>query len=314
MRSVIFDYKNIKINFLSGESLSQCPENAICIDGIYQGPMIDPYTNRYSFDHHHPSIPRHAMSSSSKQIFDARIVGWEPPKRQDNKIWVYINDIDLDSMLAIFLLTIPNNIVYASKEWVEVVNGADVFGPAYAPTKRHVKIRNFLYHKVLRKQRGDNALRHITSILNALTKYFYQKNDYTINPKVSKIFVLEKTNFILPNKPDFDLFLLAIYSEDPIFEKAYQLGADIAVGIRRKGDKYKYSIAKRNDFVPYDLSQLVKLLETQEHGWGGGTSIIGSPENGSKIPPQELFHLIKRGEIVKINEKPKGFVDFHNEA
>lgn len=308
---MIFTYKNLQINFLQGEILEEVPKNSICIDGIYPGPLIDPFMNRYSFDHHLGNIPRHVINSSSKQIYDARVIGWSPPLMH-NKIWVYINDIDLDSMMSLFILTLPREAVLQLKEWVEVINGSDVFGPVYEPSKRYVSIRTFLYYKILRKQRGASAQQHIISILNAFQRYFNKKNNYNIKQKTSKLVILDKSNFILPDT-NKDLFMLTIYSEDPIFEYAYREGADIAIGVRRRGDRYKYSIAKKSDFIPYNLSELIRLTSLIENGWGGGTSIVGSPENGSKIPLQDLLFIIKKGEIPKKDEKSKNHNFVYNE-
>lgn len=304
MRAAIFEYKSLVLHYLPGEFYTKetLPSKSIAIDGIVCGSFIDSHTDRISFDHHSPSLPRHAQASSSKQIYDALVLGWIPPKTAHGKVKVYFNDIDLDSILSIYLLSInQSQLTRRVKEWVDTVNCADIFGPAYNPKNdpKFIKIRDFLYYRVLRKHRGRNAIDIITSILNNIESYINRQNlDYLAikRNKAKQLFVLEKSNFIHPNHRNHDLLLMAILSEDPVFEEAYKQGADIVVGVRMKGSKYKYSIAKKHDFVPYDLLNLLDRIREKEKGWGGASSIIGSPDSGSNLSLNELLHLIKRGE------------------
>lgn len=302
MKASIFNFGNLIVNYLPGIYLTKetLPNKSIGLDGIVGGSFINIKNETVNFDHHSHALPRHAQASTVKQVYDALILGWSPPKRLDGKVWVFLNDIDLDSMLALYLLTLnKHKLNRRLKEWVDVVNSSDIFGPAYIPKDaRFVKVRDFLYYRILRKHKGKTTESIISSILSNLRYQLNRKNIW-YNPvqKSSKnLYVLEKTNFVHPENVDHDLLLMAIFSEDPIFEEAYKQGADLVVGIRRKTDKYKYSIAKRHDFIPYDLLNLLKKINEREKGWGGATSIIGSPENGSILSPKALLHLIKRGE------------------
>lgn len=276
------------------------PIKSIALDGIVPGSTIDPFLEKYSFDHHYKNIPRLAQSSTVKQIYDSIMLGWKPPTK-NGYTWVYFADVDLDCMLSIFLLTLTKkHIDKRLKEWVEVVNSVDVFGPAYIfNDERSEKIKDFLYYRILRKHKGKSSVSIISSILDNIEYYFKRDSiNYTYhNKKTRKLVVLEQCNFIHPQHPMRDINLMAIMSEDPVFDYGYKKGADLVVGIRQKSNNtYKYSVAVKNDFIPYSITQLLNTVSEREPGWGGGSTIIGSPESGSNIAPHDLLYLIKRGQ------------------
>lgn len=301
MRPAIFSYKNLELFYLPSDTytIEELPKKSIAIDGIVEGSNIDAYNYRFSFDHHYKNIPRHSQASSVKQILDALMVGWKPPTR-DGKIWVFFSDVDLDCISAIFLLILgQEKINRRVVEWIDVVNAVDIFGPAYKfYDEKYERIKDFLYYKILRKHKGKTSIEMITSILDKF-QYYYDKehiyyNSYT--KKYKNLVVLEKSNFINPDFPEHDLNLLMIISDDQVFEYAYRQGADVVIAIRRKpSGRYKYSIAKRDDFVPYNINLLLKKISERESGWGGASTIIGSPEEGSEFSPYDLAYLLKRG-------------------
>ena len=300
MKATIFSYRNLNLCYLPGTLLVEdtLPRKSIAIDGIFTGTFIDPVGERLSFDHHSPVLPRHCQVPTCKQIFDAQILDWQFPIRHDGRIWVYFNDIDLDSMLSIFLLTLSKEqLTNRVEQWVNVTGSADVFGPSYTHDEKFVKIRDFLYYKILRKHTGKSSKEIISSILENF--YYYAEKD-TLNyskhkHKTKSLFKIEQSLFVHPSKPDTPILLMAIQSEDPVFEEAYNEGADIVLAVRRKGERYKYSIAKKHDYIAYDLLELLGAIVEREKGWGGASSIIGSPEQGSSMQPMELLDLIKHG-------------------
>ncbi len=74
------------------------PPRSIALDGYVLGPQIDAEHERYSFDHHGDCV-RHATRSTAEQVHDAIVLGLTP-----RHLTIYLNDIDLDTALAVWLL------------------------------------------------------------------------------------------------------------------------------------------------------------------------------------------------------------------
>lgn len=305
MKQAIFQWKNLVINYFPGEFFTRetLPKKSIALDGILVGSYLDSIDEKISFDHHSPALPRHSQAATCKQVFDAVMLGWKFPTR-DGKIWIYLNDIDLDSMLSLFLLSLNKTELNSRiEQWVNITSSSDMFGPAYIPNEsKFIKIRDFLYYRILRKHRGKTTSEIIGSILENFLYYSSKPQlQYSFEKaKAKNLFIIERSLFIHPSNTNQELYLLAILSEDPVFDEAYLQGADLVLAIRRKvvspnQMKYKYSLAKKHDWIGFDLLSVLTRISERESGWGGASSIIGSPEAGSDIQPQQLLTLIKSG-------------------
>ena len=79
----------------------ELPPRSVALDGYVLGPSIDAETERYSFDHHGDCV-RHATRATAEQVHDALVLGLQP-----RSLSVYLNDIDLDTALAVWLLRHP---------------------------------------------------------------------------------------------------------------------------------------------------------------------------------------------------------------
>src|SRR5581483_10327579 len=77
------------------------PDHSLALDGYVLGPAIDAERERYSFDHHGECV-RHATRSTAEQVHDALALGLEP-----STFTVYLNDVDLDTALPVWLLRHP---------------------------------------------------------------------------------------------------------------------------------------------------------------------------------------------------------------
>src|SRR5262245_4412449 len=80
------------------------PARSIALDGYAQGPYVDPEGERYSFDHHANCV-RHATRSTAEQVLDALSLDLDP-----TDFFVFINDVDLDTALSVWLLANPHRV------------------------------------------------------------------------------------------------------------------------------------------------------------------------------------------------------------
>ena len=78
--------------------LETLPEYSIAVDGFVQGPEIDTYNHRYSFDHHSGCL-RYCTTASCTQAWTAVLLGLEPAKYT-----VYVNDVDIDVSILFTLM------------------------------------------------------------------------------------------------------------------------------------------------------------------------------------------------------------------
>ena len=94
----------MKIRFDKGQVVpfEELQENSIALDGYVQGPQIDPATRRFSFDHHAGCL-RLVTKATCEQVREALALGL----RVDDETTVYVNDIDGDTVAAVWLACPP---------------------------------------------------------------------------------------------------------------------------------------------------------------------------------------------------------------
>ena len=108
------------------EKFDDLPEKSIALDGYVQGPGFDLEKSRFSFDHH-DRVNRMITRATCQQILDALLLGFDPAEHN-----VYVNDIDGDTVLSVWLLRHPEKATDPKvRMLVESVGGVDSHGPAY---------------------------------------------------------------------------------------------------------------------------------------------------------------------------------------
>ncbi|MDX2129640.1 MAG: hypothetical protein SFU91_11465 [Chloroherpetonaceae bacterium] len=282
----------------------ELPNYSIALDGYVQGPWIDNKNNRYSFDHHDLCI-RHATRSSCEQVLDALLLGFDPQEFN-----IYINDIDGDTALTVWLLLNPTHIFEKRvRELVEVVGKADAYGPAY-PTSNYELLtyfrkeamkseyeskRNKLYQSADLNKLLDDCLEGISALIS-------QNTDFNSTEEESvKSYQITYKN---------DLFVMAL-SDDFIFDELYKNGFNRAVCYKYLADgSIAYTIGKKSEFVSNfpigpvsEEGTILYTLNKLEPGWGGGSTIGGAPRynNGSRsiLKPEQIIEIIRN--VLKSN-------------
>lgn len=286
---------------------AQLPPKSIALDGYCQGPGIDAVLERFSFDHHDGCI-RLVTSATCKQVFDAILLGLNP-----EGFTVYVNDVDGDTALSVWLLQNPKMVrTYAVElgELVNVVSNMDAHGPAYPMLKRAVALSHAFYEIVMQPERDARASRtYGTLSLDELMAQCLHRIDslvagFAVNGEaLPPVPPPEKVEYTITHRDESGWVMAQ--SAHFIFTQLYLDGIDKAVAYDRLPDgSYVYTIGKRSEFIPRfpigpqsNSGSILAELNRHESGWGGGSSIGGAPRNPdgsrSRLHPDEVFRLIQ---------------------
>lgn len=266
-----------------GEALlADLPPRAIALDGYVQGPEQGP-DERWSFDHHAKCM-RLITLATCQQVHLALSLGFSARERT-----VYINDLDGDTVLSVFLLDnadlVPKQVV---TELVRVVGMIDAHGPAAYPmlTGNENYLARLFFEGVLgpvnaiARERGahfDSWPKRLSECLSTLQRWLRdgQRPELQPEPKPAVSTLREGLGIVMAESDSFGAF-----------QVLYARGFRVVVLVTDLGDgSRRYTIGKLSDLVPYRLGphtderSLLGRLRGAEPGWGGGSSIGGSPRN-----------------------------------
>ncbi len=269
--------------------LADLPEGSIALDGFVRGPQIDAAGRRYSFDHHEDCV-RHATSATCVQVLDALLVGFDP-----DGFRVYVNDVDADTVLSVFLLSHPDKAADpAVRRLVEAVGKIDAHGPAYPlPEADHRLARTYL-EAILEAER--NARRKGTyggeSIRGLLDESLRATGAW-----VNAGFPAAEIAAPAPYRVLFSEGNMALIEGDrEMMGLAYADGWQVLIAtLPAKDASRAYTIAKRSEFVAFDVPGLLAALHAVEPGWGGGSTVGGAPRNAdgtrSCLDPETVWKI-----------------------
>lgn len=288
------------------------PDRSIALDGYVQGPRIDAARMRFSFDHHDGCI-RHVTRATCAQVWDALRAGL----RADG-MRVYVNDVDADTVVATWLLArdahtpIRNQslgFLQAIDDMVEAVATRDALGPAVFGYDKFLADRVFL-DLMAPRNAHKNAGTYDTCDLRELLEHCVLRLDewggYGFDDRaMSRLPMVPRGGTCLVEiAKTVDGVTLARAEEQGAFERLYGAGHDrcVVYSVMADGTR-KYTIGKRSEFVDRfpvgpasDPTTILGRLAAIEPGWGGGTTIGGSPRhaNGthSRLHPNDVLRVV----------------------
>lgn len=261
-------------------SLDQLPAGAVALDGAVQGPVMGDDQDRWSFDHH-ADCHRLITASTCEQVHRALLLGFDPSGRD-----IYINDLDADTMLSVWLLTAPSFAQGEATPWlIHAVGTIDAHGPAgnrLLTAHERAIFRAFLdrFKDVLPRDSQAAFGRWESLLREGLDRAASFLNDiHGIEPApVARVEVDEIV------RSDDDYMVMAACDDFGGFEALYNDGFKVVCLVAPAADgSQRYTIGKVSDLVPYrlgpgkDPDSLLGRLNALEPGWGGGSSIGGSP-------------------------------------
>jgi len=90
-----------------------------------------------------------------------------------------------------------------------------------------------------------------------------------------------------------------VMSKEFIGNTLYEQGYNAyAAYVQNKDESFKWTLCKASDYVPFNIIEAVKelnQLEGLEKGWGGRSTIAGSPmPQGTKLSPETVIEVLKK--------------------
>ena len=260
-------------------AFDELPPRAIALDGAVVGPRVDTRARRYAFDHHGGCV-RHATRASCEQVRDALLLGLDPTGYE-----VFINDLDGDSVLSLWLLLHPDRLRGAGgrrlRRLVESIGRLDAHGPGIG--------RAHPLHAQLQPQPGTRQTR---ALLDEL---------------LERIDAWWRGDPLPAPAADQQAPALALWIEGGRLRQATV--RDGFRGLYRRadfgvlagpavGDSTAYTVAKRSEFVDFDVPAFLAACSAVEPGWGGGSTVGGAPRHAdgrrSTLSLDEVGRLLLR--------------------
>jgi len=283
--------------------LSDLFPNSIALDGVVQGPVMGDEKGRWSFDHH-AGCARLITEATCQQVFAALCLGLNTKDRQ-----VYINDIDGDTIVSLWLLAHPDSVTLAAvRDLVRAVGVIDSHGPAG--------------NRLLVDNDKDIAAAFFNRLRNVLPRDVQDKYDSWPSFIEKGFDAIEDTikdirDDTLPRSdgepPEIEMIVCGDRRGVPTciarsdgfgaFSPLYDAGHRVVVLVSDAADgSFRYTVGKVSDLVAYPLGpgnapdSLLGRLNAREPGWGGGSSIGGSPrlDGGvsSRLAPDQIWEMM----------------------
>lgn len=277
--------------------LSELPPGSIAVDGYVQGPGLDLEGRRFSFDHHGGCV-RLVTRASCAQVMDALLLGLDP---SDMK--VFVNDVDGDTVLCVWLLRNPARAADpAVRAMVEAVAGVDAHGPAY-PLLEPDLAAAFVAGPMAAEQAARRDGSYSTCDLEAMLEGCVAALDAWVEAGMPRDLEGEAPGTYEVTHRGVGGWVMA-RTEGYAFPALYADGHTRILTHKVLPDgSWQYTVARKSDLVsgfpvgpPDEPGSILGALAAREPGWGGGSSIGGSPRRAdggsSELSPDQVFELV----------------------
>lgn len=290
--------------------LAELPGYAIALDGYVPAPQLDLAGHRLSFDHHDGCL-RLVTSATCRQVLDALLLGLDPAPYT-----VFVNDLDGDTVLSVALLAHPEWLrgerTPTVRRLVGVVAERDAHGPAY-PVAEPELLARFGAEVVagLPDQRSAPSAQQLAVALVAAVE------------RVDRMLTFDGPPGS-PGREDRDWEVthrgtgwVMVRSGAAVFDLVYGAGYDRAVLWQPLPDgSVAYTVGRRSDLVDgfpvgpaSDSASLLAALARREPGWGGASSVGGSPRHPdgrrSRLHPDEVFAVVEAAVRADLARRPR---------
>ena len=281
------------------EFVRTTPPRSIALDGVVKGgPRFDPATLHQNFDHH-DGVVREATMCTAMQVFYA-IKGGLMRSFGGDTCYIYINDTDQDTSLAVWILlnyklfegtqSIPhiNRLLELDNRW-DVTGGAFPMNLNDALLRQHSWV--FQPYTDLRKSGGlasatEVELRNnLEAVLARLTQYLMGQGGEV---------EMDTLHEILFDHPRFKI-VNEIGGNDARYH-LYANGMDAFISLvaTRPDGRFIYSVGRRSCYIPFPVTRLFQVFNAAEgqNRWGGSDLIGGCARgDGSKLEWGQLRDL-----------------------
>lgn len=292
----------------------QWPElraRTIALDGAVRGPRIDADRARYSFDHHGDCL-RLVTRATCEQVFDALLLGLDPDGYK-----VLVNDLDADTVLSVWLLRHAPRWQQAEgrdavRRLVASVGALDAHGPALPGPEPDLAWT--MRDRIVGTEKdpvsqvwgaGDGMEGALTRMLKRMDAWWEQglplqpRTEPALRPPV------------VHDQGGWVLVVGRWRSQTAGTAALYADGHTRLILASRRDhpdgghtERWRYTVARRSDLVDrFPVPALIEALnqaeraaregETLSSAWGGGSSIAGSPRDGSVLQPEQVAAVVQ---------------------
>jgi hypothetical protein len=274
----------------------------LALDGAYRGFRVEHDLDFVSLDHHDGCV-RFQARSTCEQVRDALRLH---PTFCDRFETIVVNDLDGDTLLSLYMLHPARTALVLEPDrderaerlsvLVDAVGLTDALGPQ-------------LTSRLPAQQRGlAGAFRHALKKVGIpefeRVRHFDRWRDWLKGSLAAIDGVLaHEAPFAAADDPfgqarelvRTERFVIAEAAEGSAMVTLYRAGHEVVVLCTpEQGGRRTYTIGKPSDLGRGDVRAAIDALNAREPGWGGGSSIGGSPrEQGSALTPEQVAAILR---------------------
>jgi len=273
--------------------LNELPSYSIAIDGAVSGPQIDAENNKFSFDHHAGCL-RYCTLAACEQARVAVLLGLDP-----SKFTFYLNDCDIDVAMTVWILQNPDRVKEPLViKLINAIGVADAHAGAICINGMTKTVEWVSAVEIDFKSDKSNYEKISNGNLKYILEATLRRIDQYVDGEAGLEIAKQEINSeykILRNQNDY----VVVQSDNPhIYSTLYAAGFNKIVLVRPlENDSLAVSLAKKSDFVSnFNLIKMYEKLNELEEGWGGSSSIGGSPRHldgtRSKLSLEKIIEVI----------------------
>lgn len=286
----------IRVVIERGKTLpfSRLPHRSVALDGYVLGPRIDASRERYSFDHHGGCV-RHATRSTAEQVHDAIVLGFDP-----TDFTAFVNDIDLDTALAVWLLRHPDRVSEPLvNRLVRCAGLLDAFGGAYPIGGDLPRVIDWLAEPET-ETRADGRYYQMSAdgLSELLEEVCHRVSVYVDGASLAYTREhREDTRYEILRKGTGWFLVRSVGRR--VHAQLFHDGMDrVIIHTPLPDESHGYTVAKRSEFVKgFPVRKILRALAAVEPGWGGGSTIGGAPRNAdgsrSRLSTDQVFDIVE---------------------
>lgn len=272
-------------------------ENAIALDGfVNEGPKQDIKNRRFNFNHHEGVYRPATRATCAQVLVEVRSGLFGLFRGNDHWLAVCMNDCDEDVCTSYAIL--KDRVLYDNtlnpriNKLVSMEDMMDTFAGAY-PFHQDLEAlqelawvfepyRTFRKYGGIERQNADEYMDIIRAVRARIREYVVNGGEK------------------IPLELDYDVVARhkrwCLVDEKGAQARTAMLsdGIKVFLSARPCGSNRTITVGKMSQYATCDLAWLLAELQKLEEGWGGGTTIIGSPRGkGTALDDKTLSALME---------------------
>lgn len=277
------------------------PMGSIALDGFVTGPPQYDADGPYLNANHHEGVDRLATLSTAQQILVETQMGLDRAFQVNGEFApkVFVNDCDQDVCAAWYLLdniSETKNPSPALNRFIQTAGLLDVTAGAF-PFDKDMQIVGELAW-VFEPYADFRASGEMAKKDNDQYRSVIER----VGTRIGKHLLGRGETILLDTRYDvigggIGWSMIQEIGKDGR-TGAFRDGIDAFVSAQQlEGERWRYSIARRSEFIPFDIPLIMERLNEAEGNiddlWGGATIVGGSPRVGaSKLRPQDVERIV----------------------